>query len=198
MGVPHSAQNLSPSRSSCPQLPQYFAIGAPPVNAPLGSVSPTTPTLPRQLATRNKPCNLIRDQEGGKRIRESHIDSDARCYKLGVGACNNTVKGRQMEEKLSEQIEAVIDALTLAHTQAKHVTQTMKKLGVHFGRAYGEKDLDITQLISRPRYMKRLAERREQSRVSSLTASASPRYLSARLRPGATASHNPASGPRRS
>ena len=68
-----------------------------------------------------------------------------------------------MEAKLSEQIEAVIDALTLAHTQAKHVTQTMRKLGVQFGRASGEEDQDIMQLISRLRYMKRLAERREQS-----------------------------------
>jgi len=64
-------------------------------------------------------------------------------------------------EKLSEQIEAVIDALTLSQTRAEIVTRTMKKLGVHFGLEYDQPDGDIKHLIGRLRYMQRLAQRRE-------------------------------------
>jgi hypothetical protein len=63
--------------------------------------------------------------------------------------------------KLSEQIEAVIDALTLSHTCAELVSQTMRKHRVHFGLAFDHPDSDIEQQIGKLRYMKRLAERRE-------------------------------------
>jgi hypothetical protein len=72
-------------------------------------------------------------------------------------------KGRFVDAKLSEQIEAVIDALTLSHTEAKIVKQTMKKQRVSFGLAYDNVDDDIAQLISKLRYTKRLAEHREQA-----------------------------------
>ncbi|HEY7341916.1 MAG TPA: hypothetical protein VH591_13625 [Ktedonobacterales bacterium] len=68
-----------------------------------------------------------------------------------------------MDAKLSEQIEAVIDALTFSHTQAKHVTQMMKMLHTSFGLSFHHPDDDITHLIGRLRYMKLLAERRERA-----------------------------------
>jgi hypothetical protein len=68
-----------------------------------------------------------------------------------------------MDAKLSEQLEAIIDALTLSHTQARHVAQTMKKLHISFGLSFSHPDDDITQLIGRLRYMKLLAERRERA-----------------------------------
>lgn len=69
--------------------------------------------------------------------------------------------GHPVDAKLSEQIEAVIDALTLSHTEAKQVKQTMKKQRVSFGLSYDHADDDIAQLIGKMRYMKLLAERRE-------------------------------------
>jgi phage-related minor tail protein len=66
-----------------------------------------------------------------------------------------------VDKKLSEQIEAVIDALTLSHAQVKQVTQTMRKRGVHFGESNSHVEDDIAQLSGKLRYMKRLAERRE-------------------------------------
>jgi hypothetical protein len=71
-----------------------------------------------------------------------------------------------VDRKLSEQIEAVIDALTLSHTQAKHVAQTMKKLRISFGLTFDHPDDEITQLIGRLRYMKLLAERRERAEAA--------------------------------
>lgn len=68
-----------------------------------------------------------------------------------------------MEKKLSEQIEAVIDALTLSHTQATLVTKTIRKQRISFGLSYSHTDDDIKQMIDKMRYMKRLAERREAS-----------------------------------
>ena len=66
-----------------------------------------------------------------------------------------------MDEKLSEQLEAVIDALTLSHTQAEVAMRTMRKQHVHFGLEYDHPDNDIKQLIGRLRYMQRIAQRRE-------------------------------------
>jgi hypothetical protein len=68
-----------------------------------------------------------------------------------------------MEAKLSEQIEAVIDALTLSHKHANVVKQTLRKQRVSFGLAYDNADDDIAQLIGKLHYTKRLAERREEA-----------------------------------
>jgi len=68
-----------------------------------------------------------------------------------------------MDAKLSEQIEAVIDALTLSHTHANVVKQAMRRQRISFGLAYDNADDDIAQLIGKLRYTKRLAERREQA-----------------------------------
>jgi antitoxin component of RelBE/YafQ-DinJ toxin-antitoxin module len=73
------------------------------------------------------------------------------------------VKDHTVEKKLSEQIEAVIDALTLSHTQATLVTKTIRKQRISFGLSYSHTDDDIKQMIDKMRYMKRLAERREAS-----------------------------------
>jgi hypothetical protein len=70
-------------------------------------------------------------------------------------------KDRAMDATLFEQIESTIDALTLSHTQAAQVRQKMKQQHISFGLNYDNVDDDITQLISRLRYVKRLAERRE-------------------------------------
>jgi hypothetical protein len=66
-----------------------------------------------------------------------------------------------MQQKLSEQLEAVIDALTLSHTRAETVLRTMKQQRIHFGLEYDHPDSDIQHLIGRLRYMQRLAVRRE-------------------------------------
>jgi hypothetical protein len=66
-----------------------------------------------------------------------------------------------MDAKLSEQIEAIIDALTLSHTRAEIAMRTMKKQHVHFGLEYDHPDSDIKHLIGRLRYMQRVAQRRE-------------------------------------
>ena len=57
MGVPHSAQNLSLSRTSRPQRVQCFAIGAPPVNTPLVSVSLLPLYSHRQLRLWRNDCD---------------------------------------------------------------------------------------------------------------------------------------------
>ena len=64
-----------------------------------------------------------------------------------------------MDTKLSEQIQATIDALALAHTQAVVVTQTMRKQRFTFGLDYNHADDDIAQLTSKMRFLKQLAER---------------------------------------
>jgi hypothetical protein len=50
--------------------------------------------------------------------------------------------------------------------QAKHVTQTIKKLRISFGLIYDHPDDDIMHLIGRLRYMKRLAESRERAEAA--------------------------------
>ena len=77
------------------------------------------------------------------------------------------MEGHLVDAKLSEQIETVIDALTLSQTHAKLVKQTMKKQRVSFGLAYDHADDEINQLIGKLRYTKRLAERREQAEEQS-------------------------------
>jgi hypothetical protein len=67
-----------------------------------------------------------------------------------------------VDAKLSEQIEAIIDALALPHTLAKQVTQAMRHQRVSFGLLYSFPDDDIAQLIDKLRYIKFLAEHREQ------------------------------------
>jgi hypothetical protein len=66
-----------------------------------------------------------------------------------------------MEEKLSEQLEALIESLTLSHTRAEVALRTMKRQRVRFGLEYDHPDSDIKQLIGRLRYMQRIAQRRE-------------------------------------
>ena len=66
-----------------------------------------------------------------------------------------------MDSKLSEQIQATIDALTLAQTQAALVSRTLRKQRVSFGLDYNYVDDDIAHVTSKLRYLKRLAERRE-------------------------------------
>jgi hypothetical protein len=66
-----------------------------------------------------------------------------------------------MDEKLSEQLDAVIDALTLSHTRAEITMRTMRLQHVRFGLDYDHPDSDIKHLIGRLRYMQRIAQRRE-------------------------------------
>jgi hypothetical protein len=66
-----------------------------------------------------------------------------------------------VDSKLSEQIQATIDALTLAQTQAALVSRTLRKQRVSFGLDYNYVDDDIAHVTSKLRYLKRLAERRE-------------------------------------
>jgi hypothetical protein len=71
-----------------------------------------------------------------------------------------------VDSKLSEQIQATIDALTLAHTQAAFVSRTMSRQRVSFGLDYSHMDDDIAQFTSKLRYLKRLAERRESAEAA--------------------------------
>jgi hypothetical protein len=66
-----------------------------------------------------------------------------------------------MDKKLSEQIQAVIDAMTLPETLAKGVMRTMREQRVSFGLLYSYPDEDIAQLINKLRYIRLLAENRE-------------------------------------
>jgi hypothetical protein len=68
-----------------------------------------------------------------------------------------------VDAKLSEQIEAIIDALAIPHTLAKDVTQTMRQQHIFFGLLYSFPDDDLGQLIDKLRYIKFLAEHREQA-----------------------------------
>lgn len=78
-----------------------------------------------------------------------------------------------MNTTLSEQIEAVIDSLTLAHTQAVHVKQAMKKRRISFGLSYDHSDDDIAQMIGKLRYIKLMAVRREAAEAQSKANGAS-------------------------
>jgi hypothetical protein len=71
------------------------------------------------------------------------------------------VRGRAVDAKISEQIEAVIDALKVPHMLAKHVTQTMRQQHISFGLLYSFPDDDLAQLISKLEYIKFLAKNRE-------------------------------------
>ena len=71
-----------------------------------------------------------------------------------------------MDTKLSEQIQATIDALELAQTQALLVTQTMRKQRLTFGLDYNHADDEIAQLTSKMRFLKQLAERRESAEAA--------------------------------
>jgi hypothetical protein len=66
-----------------------------------------------------------------------------------------------METTLSEQIQATIDVLTLAQTQAALISPRMRKQHVSFGLDYSHMDDDIAHVTSKLRYLLRLAERRE-------------------------------------
>ena len=68
-----------------------------------------------------------------------------------------------MDTMLSEQIQAALDALALAQTEVEHVTQTMRIQGVYYGLNLSHVDQEVAQLIAKLRYLKTLAERREQA-----------------------------------
>jgi hypothetical protein len=67
-----------------------------------------------------------------------------------------------MDQTLVEQIQAVIDALHLADTDAKAMKETMRKLRMSFGLEFNHVHADITQIVAKLRYMLQLATRWEQ------------------------------------
>ncbi|HEX3272530.1 MAG TPA: hypothetical protein VHR15_17935 [Ktedonobacterales bacterium] len=71
-----------------------------------------------------------------------------------------------MDKALSEQIGEVIESLLLAEFKAQRMLRTAKDKHLSFGLEYNHVDDDIKQLVSRMRYMKSLAERRESSTES--------------------------------
>jgi hypothetical protein len=68
-----------------------------------------------------------------------------------------------MDNSLSEQIGDVIESLLLAEFKAQRMLKTAKQKRISFGLEFNHVDDDIKQIISRMRYMKSLAERRESS-----------------------------------
>jgi hypothetical protein len=72
-------------------------------------------------------------------------------------------EGSAMETKLSEQIQATLDALALAQTQAALVTKATSKQNISFGLDYSHMDDDIAHVTSKLRFLKRLTERRERA-----------------------------------
>jgi hypothetical protein len=64
-----------------------------------------------------------------------------------------------MEVALAEQIQAVIDTLIVAESQAARGTMAMREQRIYFGFEYGYVEDDIAHIRSRLRYMKALAER---------------------------------------
>jgi hypothetical protein len=71
-----------------------------------------------------------------------------------------------MDKALSEQIGEVIESLLLAEFKAQRMLRTAKDKHLSFGLEYNHVDDDIKQIISRMRYMKTLAERRESATES--------------------------------
>jgi hypothetical protein len=71
-----------------------------------------------------------------------------------------------MDNSLSEQIGDVIDSLLLAEYKAQRMLKTAKQKRISFGLEFNHVDDDIKQIISRMRYMKTLAERRESSEAA--------------------------------
>jgi len=84
-------------------------------------------------------------------------------------------EGFSMETKLSEQIQATMDALSLAQTQTALVTKAMSKQHFSFGLGYSHLDDDITQVTSKLRFQKQLAERRELAEEATTRTDASER-----------------------
>ena len=66
-----------------------------------------------------------------------------------------------MDTMLSAQIQAALDALAFAQTEAERVTQTMRMQGVYFGLSLSHVDQEVAQLIAKLRYLKELAKRKE-------------------------------------
>jgi hypothetical protein len=91
------------------------------------------------------------------------------CVILGSTRAKDVLAGRRrkrMDKALSEQIGEVIESLLLAEFKAQRMLRTAKDKYLSFGLEYNHVDDDIKQLISRMRYMKTLAERREASAES--------------------------------
>jgi len=66
-----------------------------------------------------------------------------------------------MNTRLSEQIQAALDAFALAQVEAERVTQTVKMEGVYYGLSLSHVDQEVAQLIAKLRYLKELAKRKE-------------------------------------
>lgn len=64
-----------------------------------------------------------------------------------------------VEAKLSEQIQEVIDVLLLAQTHAWSVKKTLRATRYTFPLEYSYFDDDLSRMISRLQFMKRIAER---------------------------------------
>jgi hypothetical protein len=64
-----------------------------------------------------------------------------------------------MDVALAEHLQAVIDTLVVAESQAARVTMAVREQRIHFGFEYGDVEDDIAHIRSRLRYMKALAKR---------------------------------------
>jgi hypothetical protein len=74
------------------------------------------------------------------------------------------VLGRKIsavDTTLSGQVQDPLDVLALAPAQAAQVVKTMKKQGIDFGAGGSQIEDEITRIISKIRYVKRLAEHKE-------------------------------------
>jgi hypothetical protein len=80
-----------------------------------------------------------------------------------------------MVTTLSEEIQAALDALALAESQAALVTLAMRKGSVYLGLEYNHVEDDIANIITRVRYMQYLAKRRKAERPRAPTTNRTER-----------------------
>jgi hypothetical protein len=66
-----------------------------------------------------------------------------------------------VDSELNEEIEATIHTLRLAQSRIGSVSELLREYHSRFVFDYDRTHEDIAQVISRMRYMKRLAERRD-------------------------------------
>jgi hypothetical protein len=66
-----------------------------------------------------------------------------------------------MDPKLSELVQATIDALTGAEAQTASLMASMRELSVSFGPEYDYIEHDLVRIIDRLYYMRYLAEQSE-------------------------------------
>jgi hypothetical protein len=67
-----------------------------------------------------------------------------------------------METTLAEQLQRVIETLTVAKAQAATVRATMREQRIFFGLDYDYIEDDIAHLKGKVRYMELLAQRRRE------------------------------------